>query len=270
MIVTVVTPTLNAVAYLKECIESVRGNASGGIEVEHIIADGGSTDGTPEQAAACGVRVLSRPGSGLFERINQASMMASGELIGYLGADDVMLPGALAAVVGAYARGSRRWVVGGIRWIDEEGRSLGGLAAPPSWITPRMHVSLGWNPIMLIGTYFSRDFFAQLGGYDVDYQVSGDYEMLARALSSAPYTRLAVPVACFRRTGLNLSAVRHVRGMQENQMILSRFRPKSELERQGWRYGMKLWLNLSNPEWLACKLAERCGLRPRSQHVLHF
>ena len=50
MIVTIVTPTLNAVDFLKECIESARRNATRGIEIEHVIVDGGSTDGTVELA----------------------------------------------------------------------------------------------------------------------------------------------------------------------------------------------------------------------------
>jgi hypothetical protein len=43
-----------------------------------------------------------------------------------------------------------------IRWIDEMGRSLGELAAPPSWLTTRMHVCLGWKPLMHRSTYIAR------------------------------------------------------------------------------------------------------------------
>jgi Glycosyl transferase family 2 len=67
MIVTVVTPTLNAVNYLRECIESARRNESPGVEVEHVIADGGSTDGTVELAESYGLRVLKGEGR-IFDR----------------------------------------------------------------------------------------------------------------------------------------------------------------------------------------------------------
>lgn len=94
MILTIVTPTLNAVDYLKECIESARRNATRGIEIEHVIVDGGSTDGTVELARSYGLRVMQGKDSGIFDAINKGSFNSSGELLGFLGADDVMLPGA--------------------------------------------------------------------------------------------------------------------------------------------------------------------------------
>src|SRR5262245_48011298 len=99
MLVTVVTPTLNGIDYLQECIDSVRRNVSPGIEIEHIIADGGSVDGTPELADSCGLRVLRRPGESLVARMNEASLNSAGNLIGMLGADDVMLDGAMKWIV---------------------------------------------------------------------------------------------------------------------------------------------------------------------------
>jgi glycosyltransferase involved in cell wall biosynthesis len=270
MIVTVVTPTLNGIDYLRECIDSARRNGSHDIEIEHVIVDGGSTDGTVELAESCGLRVLRGKDSGIFDAINKGSFNSSGELLGFLGADDVMMDGAMQAVVRAYQGSGRRWVVGGIRWIDEHGRSLGMLAAPPSWMTPRMHVCLGWNPIMHMATYFSREFFTELGGFNIDYKDSGDYEMFARALSRSPYARLARPVACFRRTGLNNSAVNMERTDRENRAVRSQFGPPSQLERWLWQYALKAWVNLTNPQWLLHKLAEPALIRLNLQERAYF
>src|SRR6185437_11662219 len=144
MLVTVVTPTLNAIAYLEACIRSVQSQAGPNVTVEHIVADGGSTDGTVELARSMGVTVLEGKDGGLYEADNKATLAAKGELIGYLGSDDLLLPGALEAVVKTYERDRRPWVVGGLRWIDAEGRSLGDLAAPPRWMTRHMLAALGW------------------------------------------------------------------------------------------------------------------------------
>jgi glycosyltransferase involved in cell wall biosynthesis len=270
MIVTVVTPTLNGIDYLRECIESVRNNASRNIEVDHVIVDAGSTDGTVELAEAYGLRVLKGKDRGIFDAINKGSFNSSGELLGFLGADDVMLDGALAAVTDCYRRSGARWVVGGIRWIDNHGRDLGGLAAPPRWMTPRMLACLGWNPIMHMGTYFSRPFFVELGGFNIDYRDSGDYEMFTRARSIAPYARTSHEVACFRRTGLNNSAVNKERSSRENRMVLDRFGPAAAIERHLWRYGLKAWFNLANPGWMARKLTEPARLRLRLQEKAYF
>ena len=186
MIVTVVTPTLNGIDYLAECIESVKRNHGSGYEVDHVIVDGGSTDGTVELARTNGLRVLQGKDDGIFDAINKGSFQSKGDLFGFLGADDVMLDGALDEVTMAFRRTSRPWIVGGIRWIDERGLSLGELAAPPSWMSVRMHVCLGWNPIMHMSTYFSRPFFEELGGFDIRFRDSGDYDLFARALARAP------------------------------------------------------------------------------------
>lgn len=256
MIVTIVTPTLNAVRYLKECIESARAAEFPGVQIEHVIVDGGSTDGTVELAEAHGLRVLTGKDRGIFDAINKGSFNSSGELLGFLGGDDVMLPHGMRAVADAYRRSGARWVVGGIRWIDEHGRDMGGLSAPPVWMTPRMLTCLGWNPTMHMSTYFSRDFFTELGGFDISFRDCGDYEMFSRARRLARYARIARPVACFRRTGANNSAVNIERAKGEARAIVNTFGPRSRLEQQLWRYSMKIWFNLANPAWVTAKLRQ--------------
>ena len=60
MIVTVVTPALNGMRWLPECIDSTQQQAGPDIEVEHIVVDGGSSDGTPDYAASRAAPVLTR------------------------------------------------------------------------------------------------------------------------------------------------------------------------------------------------------------------
>ncbi len=272
MKVSVVTPTLNGVEYLRACIESSRASARDGLEVEHVIVDAGSTDGTVELAQALGATVLQGKDRGIFDAINKGSFAASGELLGFLGADDVLLPGGLAAVVEAYRRGSRRWVVGGIRWIDGRDRGLGGLAAPPNWMTPRMLVCLGWNPVMHMATYFSRDFYAELGGFDHAFKDCGDYEMFCRALAREPYARVARPVACFRRTGQNNSAspANKARAMGEVARVRAVHGPASRAEALFWKIALKGYFNARNPDWLVSKQLDLGRSRLKLQPHAHF
>ena len=230
--------------------------SSRGIEIEHVIVDGGSTDGTVELARKYGLPVMTGKDRGIFDAINKGSFGSSGELLGFLGADDLMLPGGARAIVDAYRRSQPRWVVGGIRWIDEQRRDLGGLSAPPVWMTPRMLTCLGWNPIMHMGTYFSREFFTELGGFNIEFKDSGDYEMFSRARTLAPYARVDRPIACFRRTGQNNSVTNIERATREIQTILGAFGPRSPLERKMWRYGLKIWFNVCNPHWAVIKLSQ--------------
>jgi glycosyltransferase involved in cell wall biosynthesis len=54
VLISVVTPTLNAIYYLRDCIESVRIQQTPNVQVEHIVVDGGSSDGTVEFARSRG------------------------------------------------------------------------------------------------------------------------------------------------------------------------------------------------------------------------
>ena len=73
--------------------------------VEHLVVDGGSTDGTRRdpRSAPTGVRCVSEPDRGLSHAMNKGIAMAGGAIVGWLNADDVYLPGALRAVGEAFA-----------------------------------------------------------------------------------------------------------------------------------------------------------------------
>jgi glycosyltransferase involved in cell wall biosynthesis len=262
MIITVVTPTLNAEQFLEECIISVQRNCGESFQVDHVIVDGGSSDATLDIARHYRIRILSGKDSGIFDAINRGSLRSQGDLLGFLGADDLMLPGALSDVVTAYCKSGRRWVVGGIRWIDTDGDDFGGLAAPPSWMSARMHACLGWNPVMHMATYLARDFFEDLGGFDISFRDSGDYDMFARALRLTPFARLDRPLACFRHTGSNNSAVNLQRTSAENARVCAAFGPRTSFERIVWKAVLKLWFNGRNPDWVYGKLKRH--LQPRS------
>lgn len=269
MIVSIVTPTFNAVTYLRECIESVQRNERPGIEIEHVIADAGSTDGTVELAESYGVRVLKGQDRGIFDGINKGFFNSSGELIGYVGGDDVMLPDGVELAVKAYKKRERRWVVGGCHWIDPQSRYLGGLAAPPTWMTARMFVCIGWNPLMQQSTFFTPDFYSELNGCNIEYKDSGDYELFARAMIEAPFERVPQALACFRRTTVNNSAVNVARTLRENTRILETYGPKSTIERLIWKYMLKLWFNGVNPGWSTRKIMRGARIRlglPQEQY----
>src|SRR3954468_13392768 len=121
---TIITPCLNAAATLPATLDSVRAQRFPGLE--HIVVDGGSTDGTLDiLRAADGVRWISEPDRGLAHALNKGIAMAGGDVIGELNADDVYEPGALAAVADAFAaRPDAMWLTGYCRIIDGDGREI--------------------------------------------------------------------------------------------------------------------------------------------------
>jgi glycosyltransferase involved in cell wall biosynthesis len=92
MKLSVVTPSLNQARYLGACLDSVRLAAehAPSHEIEHIVIDGGSTDGTTEiLRQQTGVRWVSEKDNGQSQAINKGFGLANGDILAYLCADDL-------------------------------------------------------------------------------------------------------------------------------------------------------------------------------------
>lgn len=256
MLISVVTPTLNAIRYLHSCIESTRDQEGPNVQVEHIVVDGGSTDGTLELAKAQHCTVLSGKDEGIFDAINKGSFNSNGVLLGFLGADDVLLPGALDAVVHAHQQNGARWLVGRVRWMDARGVARGDQAPPPSWVTAPMLATLGWNCIPHPSTYLHRDFFEQLGGFDMRFKYSGDYDLFVRARQLESFTRIAQTLTGVRRHGGNASMQQTAPHLAEIRHVMERYGPSSPWKQAAYRYLLKVLANGTNPSWFLRKRVE--------------
>jgi glycosyltransferase involved in cell wall biosynthesis len=96
-LISIVTPSFNMLTYFKMCCASVDDQ---GVAVEHIIMDGGSTDGTAEWLASKkDVISLSEKDKGMYDGLNKAIDRTRGDIIGHLNCDEQYLPGTLQAVV---------------------------------------------------------------------------------------------------------------------------------------------------------------------------
>ncbi|WP_053225810.1 glycosyltransferase family 2 protein [Solirubrobacter soli] len=180
---TIITPCLNAVATLPATLESVRAQGYPGLE--HIVVDGGSTDGTVELLrGAEGIRWISESDRGLSHALNKGIAMATGEVIGELNADDVYEPGALTAVGTALAEHpDAMWLTGYCRIIDGTGQEIRKpITAYKNWLLDRysLDLYLTHNFISAPATFFRRETLAESGGFDERYRISVDYDIQLR------------------------------------------------------------------------------------------
>jgi glycosyltransferase involved in cell wall biosynthesis len=252
---TVITPTLNAAEYLGPCAASVAQQRHDGVDVEHLIVDDGSEDGTLEIAEAAGCRVLQGRRRGLYDAMNAGSQAARGAVVSVLGGDDLLLPGALKMVHERLQGSPSPWLVGGLRWIDAAGSFLGYIGPPPAWMSVRAYAALGWSCIHHQSTFMRRTFLQDLGGFRPAYRVAGDYELLARALETSAFDRVNRPLACFRRHGNNLSMSSGV--VAENRLVLDAFGPSSRVGQLLMGQSLRLWLNARHPAWALRKHVPR-------------
>jgi glycosyltransferase involved in cell wall biosynthesis len=122
-LVSIVTAVLNGARFLAETIESVR--AQDYPHIEHVVIDGGSSDGTLDLLRSTpGIVWASGKDDGMYDAINNGFRMARGEVVACLNADDrYVAPGAVsAAVEGLRSRPEIDVIYGRFRYIDEDGR----------------------------------------------------------------------------------------------------------------------------------------------------
>jgi glycosyltransferase involved in cell wall biosynthesis len=182
---TIVTPVFNGMPWLPLAMESVAIQRRE-VEVEHIVLDGGSTDGSREWLAehAAGSAILVfEPDQGQTDALIRGLRIGSGDLLGWLNADDLLEPGALALVAKTFAEHPDAVAVAGTaRVIDAEGAEVGLLRLPPSASLSGLLA----HPTNLVqpSTFFTREAYRRVGGLDRDLQLAMDVDLwmkLARA-----------------------------------------------------------------------------------------
>jgi glycosyltransferase involved in cell wall biosynthesis len=180
--ITIVTPALNGAATIHEALESVR--SQGYPRVEHVVVDGGSTDGTVDILdRAEGVRYISEPDRGLSDAMNKGIAMATGDVVGWLNADDYYEPGALQAVGAAFAEHPEaEWATGLCRIVNGDGRQIRRAVTAYKNFFLR-HYSLALyltqNFVSAPATFVRREAYGEKP-YDERFKISMDYDFQLR------------------------------------------------------------------------------------------
>jgi glycosyltransferase involved in cell wall biosynthesis len=187
--ISVITPTLNAGRFLARCLDSVRRQGVPGLQ--HIVVDGGSSDGTARIArAASGVLWLERPGSNQSQAINAGLCAARGDVLAWLNADDTYAPGALAFALARLARDDALdGLYGDCDVVDADGRLLWTIRPGP--YSFRRLLRRG-NYLAQPAVFLRRRVFDSVGYLDESLEYGMDYELWlrlrGRRLAYAPRT----------------------------------------------------------------------------------
>jgi glycosyltransferase involved in cell wall biosynthesis len=217
----VVTPSLNSEAFIEDAILSVACQQR--VAAEHIVIDGASTDGTAAIVKRYGdVHWNSEPDRGQSDAINKGFLCATGDLVGWLNADDYYLPGGLEAIARAAKEHPEADIIyGDCVFVDTRGRI----------VRSKVEHAFDRSVLMYFGcyipstsTFFRRRIIDSGVLLDCDYRVCMDFEYFAR-LAHAGFRFHYVPriIAAFRWHQDNVSLRQVGRRAEERRLVQRRF-----------------------------------------------
>lgn len=195
-LLSIVTPAYNAANHLGDCIASVIAACDPALpieqQLEHLILDGGSSDGSVDLLEQAGdrhphLRWLSEADSGQPAAINKGLRLARGRFIGHLNADDLYYPASLKAVrdalLGSAADLDRTLVIGNLAISDASGRIVHTTRRQRFGLYPLL---LGEMPINPLSYFYPRQLHQRIGWLDEADHYSHDLDLLIRL---APHLR---------------------------------------------------------------------------------
>jgi glycosyltransferase involved in cell wall biosynthesis len=238
--ITVVTPSYNQAEYLEATIRSVL--LQGYPNLEYIIVDGGSTDGSQEVIARYRPwfsQAIVEPDEGQYDAINKGFAVSTGDVLSWINSDDMFAPNAFWAVGGIFAdlRAELQWITGVPSMWDRFGNGATVLPRPR---LNRQLVRLGaydgvtLNFLQQEGTFWSRELWERSGGHlDTTLSLAADYELWCRFADHASLYGVSAVLAGNRR-----------HAEQQSQRAMHTYMYEMELcrLRRPWRAAERNWL----------------------------
>ena len=196
--ISVVTINFNMAAYLGETIQSVRNNLAPGDE--YIVVDGGSTDGSValirEHESAI-THWISEPDEGYADALAKGFARATGDVLCWINAGDVLLNGTLAKVRELFANGEADMIFGDDFYIDEKSRVIRFSRGFVNDLAASMLYG-GWTPLQ-DACFWTREIYNRVGGIDPKLHFAADYDLFLRMARAGRVRHVPLAFSAFRR-----------------------------------------------------------------------
>ena len=186
MRLSIITPSFNQCRFLARTAQSIL-SQQGRFDLQWIVIDGGSTDGTIDVLRNLNdARLIwiSEADNGQAHAINKGLAKADGDVVAWLNSDDLYEPGALAAVADAFERNPQaRWLVGRCRIIDEDDHEIRAAVTrykDRSLRRYRYRALLRENFISQPAVFWRREFGCEIGPLDESLHWTMDYDLWLR------------------------------------------------------------------------------------------
>jgi glycosyltransferase involved in cell wall biosynthesis len=176
---SIITPSYNRAGMIETAIQSVLDQNYP--QIEHIIIDGGSTDGTLEVLKGYPhLRIISEPDQGMYDALNKGLNLTTGEVIGFLNTDDFYAPDVFAKIALQFSEKSVD-AVAGLAGVVEHPTDM----AHPIMVyrtaqgEDRIRDTVLGSPIFN-AYFFTKPVFQNIGGFDTRYKIAADRDFMLR------------------------------------------------------------------------------------------
>ena len=179
MKISIITISFNAKSTIEKTLQSVANQLYKNIE--HIIVDGGSKDNTLEICNSFPhiSKIISESDNGVYDAFNKGLKLATGDIIGFLNADDVFFnENSVQEIANAFSNNETDIVYGNLDYVNEKGKVI------RNWISRSYNVGLmkkAWMPAHPT-FYCKKEVYDRLGGYNDTFKIGGDFELCLRFL----------------------------------------------------------------------------------------
>lgn len=221
-LVSIVTPVLNGSKYIETLLKSIKNQTYP--NVEHLVMDGGSTDGTQEIAKGYGARVYSQKDSGTSEAVNRGILLAKGEIIGIIAFDDLFMSYTIKKVVSAFQTHDADCIYGDTLLTDID---LNNAIVAFNPVVTDLVTHLKYGFFNAHPFFWKREVFERHGGFDVRFKARSDYEFFVRVSKHLKFHKLDEVLAIYRYNGIGISQRDRKAFDRENSIINRRYGTES-------------------------------------------
>jgi glycosyltransferase involved in cell wall biosynthesis len=206
MIITIIIATWNAAKTLNKCLDSIVTQLTN--ETELVIIDGGSKDETLSIIKEYSQYVsfnISEKDKGIYDAWNKGVKVAKGDWVMFIGADDILLPGAINSYLKYISETDNvneyDYICALNEHVDKNGKVLKILGGEPRWNIYRKNM----NAAHVASLHNRKNLFATIGYYDLQFKICADYDLLLRKRNNLKWLFLPVHIARMQVGGMSFS-----------------------------------------------------------------
>jgi len=228
--ISIVTPNYNQDHYLEKAIRSILDQEYPNLE--YIIMDGGSIDKSVyiiEKYKSKLAYWISEKDNGMYDAINKGLQKTTGEIMGWLNSDDMLVPGSLYTLAEIFNNIEVEWVQGQQTLFDAQGRIY--YSKPPDLRTKWEYLLKYYHhsPTPFIqqeSTYWRRSLWLKAGGYvSTEYKLAGDFELWMRFFKHRNMFITNSLIGGFRVHGMHQKSIKdQMKYLTEADQIVANYR----------------------------------------------